>query len=268
MTWSILARDAQGNFGVAIASRFFAVGALCVHTRAGVGAIATQALMNPLYGPAGLDLLANPASQSDAAGSGAGRDAPGAAGLHDGAAAAVVAALTAADSGQANRQVHVLPAQGPGAAHTGAACIDWCGHQVHEGFSVAGNMLAGPQVVEATVKAYRDAAGLPLAERLLHAMVAGEAAGGDKRGKQAAALRIQGDEAYPALDLRVDDHTDPLTELQRLYQVSLERYQPFVTCLPGRGQPAGVTDRGEIEARISRFQAARLQRPHVPQNVR
>lgn len=243
MTWSILARDAQGNFGVAIASRFFAVGLLCVHTRAGVGAIATQALMNPLYGPAGLDLLAQSARADEGAGTGA--------------SAAVVAALTAADSGQANRQVHVLPAHGPGAAHTGSACIDWCGHQVHEGFSVAGNMLAGPQVVEATVRAYREAAGLPLAERLLHAMVAGEAAGGDKRGKQAAGLRIQGSEAYPALDLRVDDHTDPLTELQRLYQVSLERYQPFVACLPGREQPAGVTDRGEIEARISRFQAAR-----------
>jgi uncharacterized Ntn-hydrolase superfamily protein len=255
MTWSILARDAQGNFGVAIASRFFAVGLLCVHTRAGVGAIATQALMNPLYGPAGLDRLADLAPVGHGAGPDDGRGAPGAAVLRDGAAA-VVAALTAADTGQANRQVHVLPAQGPGAAHTGAACIDWCGHQVHEGFSVAGNMLAGPQVVEATVKAYREAAGLPLAERLLHAMVAGEAAGGDKRGKQAAALRIQGDEAYPALDLRVDDHIDPLTELQRLYQVSLERYQPFVTCLPGRGQPAGVTDRGEIEARISRFQVA------------
>lgn len=223
---------------MAIASRFFAVGALCVHTRRGVGALSTQALMNPLYGPAGLALL------------GAGRPA-----------SEVVDELVGADDGRAHRQLHVLPAAGPGAAYTGAACIDWCGHRVSEGFSVAGNMLAGPRVIDATAQAYIDAAGRPLAERLLAAMSAGEAAGGDKRGKQAAALRIHGDEDYPQLDLRVDDHTEPLVELHRLYEKSLERYQPFVACLAGRRDPAGVTDRTEIEARIeahlARFVSAR-----------
>ena len=232
MTWSILARDATGQFGLAIASRFFAVGALCLHSQRGVGALATQALMNPLYGPAGLALLA------------AGQPA-----------AEALAELIASDAGREHRQLHLLPATGPGAAHTGAACIDWCGHQLFDDFSVAGNMLAGPQVLAATADAYLSAAGLPLAERLLAAMAAGEAAGGDKRGKQAAALRIQADEDYLQLDLRVDDHADPITELQRLYQVSLQRSQPFMACLAGRHDPVGLTDRDQIEARIARFQA-------------
>jgi uncharacterized Ntn-hydrolase superfamily protein len=234
VTWSILARDIDGRFGVAIASRFFAVGALCVHTQRGVGALSTQALMNPLYGPAGLALL------------GAGHSA-----------AEIVARLTAADAGQAQRQLHVLPARGPAAAHTGAACVDWCGHALHADFSVAGNMLAGPQVLAATAQAFVASAGQPLAERLLAAMAAGEAAGGDKRGKQAAALRIHGDEDYAELDLRVDDHAEPITELQRLYDVSLQRFQPFVACLAGRHSASGELDRARIEARIAAFQAAR-----------
>jgi uncharacterized Ntn-hydrolase superfamily protein len=237
MTWSIVARDSAGNLGVAIASRFFAVGALCVHTRRGVGALSTQALMNPLYGSAGLDLLAGskPAAQ-------------------------VVAELVAADAGRDQRQLHLLSASGPGAAYTGGACVDWCGHQLHADFSVAGNMLAGSQVLEATAEAFLNSPDLPLAERLLAAMAAGEAAGGDKRGKQAAALRIHGDEDYPQLDLRVDDHAEPIAELQRLYQVSLERFQPFVACLAGRHNAVGLIDRAEIDARIARFQPARQER--------
>ena len=240
MTWSILVRDAQGCFGVAIASRFFAVGALCVHTQRGVGAVATQALMNPLYGQAGLAALA------------AGHPPAG-----------VVAALTAADAGRSHRQLHLLAASGPAAAHTGSSCIDWCGQLQGEGpaageaWSVAGNMLAGPRVVAATAQAWLDSAGQPLGERLLAALAAGEAAGGDKRGKQAAALRIHADEDRPALDLRVDDHADPITEMQRLHQVSLARFQPFTACLAGRHDPVGLTDRAAIEARIQAFQASR-----------
>ena len=237
MTWSILARDNEGRFGVAIASRFFAVGAHCVHTRRGVGALSTQALMNPLYGPAGLTLLSGGV-----------------------AAAQVVEQLTLADAGRDQRQLHVLPARGLGAAHTGAACVDWCGHQVFDDFSVAGNMLAGPQVLQETARAFEASAGKPLAERLLAAMQAGEAAGGDKRGKQGAALRIQADEDYLQLDLRVDDHEEPLTELARLYTKSLERYQPFVACLAGRHNPVGLLDRSEIDARVAQFQADLLAR--------
>jgi uncharacterized Ntn-hydrolase superfamily protein len=233
MTWSILARDGDGRFGVAIASRFFAVGALCVHTRREVGALATQALMNPLYGPGGIALLAEGRSPSE-----------------------VVHELTAADAGRAQRQLHVIAAHGDGAAHTGDECTGWCGHQVFDGFSVAGNMLAGEDVLQATADAFIAAAGRPLAERLLAAMSAGEAAGGDKRGKQSAALRVHADQDYPELDLRVDDHAEPILELQRLYEVSLERFQPFVACLARRQNPAGELDRARIEANVEAFRAA------------
>ncbi len=237
MTWSILARDADGRFGVAIASRFFAVGALCVHTRRGIGALSTQALMNPLYGPQGIEWLA--------------------AGV---APDAVVRRLTAADAGRSQRQLHVLGATGPAAAHTGADCVDWCGHAAGDNFSVAGNMLAGPAVLQATADAFAASAGRPLAERLIAALAAGEAAGGDKRGKQSAALRIHADEDYPALDIRVDDHAEPIVELQRLHEKSQERFQPFVACLAGRRDPVGLTDRAAIEAAVQRFQVERAAR--------
>jgi uncharacterized Ntn-hydrolase superfamily protein len=118
-------------------------------------------------------------------------------------------------------------------------------------------MLAGPRVIEDTAAAYEAGSGLPFAERLIAALAAGEAAGGDKRGKQAAALLICTTEAYPALDLRVDDHEDPIAELRRLQERSLERFQPFVACLPSRDRPAGITDRAVIELEIERFHAAR-----------
>jgi uncharacterized Ntn-hydrolase superfamily protein len=234
MTWSIVARDADGSFGVAIASRFFAVGALCAHTRRAVGALSTQALMNPLYGPAGIDLLADGVVPE-----------------------AVVARLTDADEGRAQRQLHVIGARGRAAAYTGRHCIEWCGHRVHDDFSVAGNMLAVTDVLDATAAAYAAGASLPFGERLIAALAAGERAGGDKRGKQAAALRLHGDEDYPRLDLRVDDHDEPLVELRRLYEKSLERFQPFVACLPGRRDPVGLLHRDEIEARVEAFVAER-----------
>jgi uncharacterized Ntn-hydrolase superfamily protein len=234
MTWSIIARDASGAFGVAIASRFFAVGALCPHARSGVGAIATQALVNPMYARAALDALARGVSPQ-----------------------AALEQVTAGDEGRAHRQVHLIAADGRSAAYTGASCVDWCGHAAGEGFSVAGNMLAGPQVIEATAQAWRAHPKLPFAERLITALAAGEAQGGDKRGKQAAALLIHTTEEYPALDLRVDDHAEPVAELRRLYEKSLERYQPFTACLPSRLRPAGITNRSVIEAEIERFQARR-----------
>jgi len=234
MTWSIVARDRSGAFGVAIASKFFAVGALCPHARGGVGALSTQALVNPLYGARALELMARGV-----------------------AAAEVVNSLVCADEGREHRQLHLIDAAGRIAAHTGSACIDWYGQLAGEGYSVAGNMLAGPQVIRDTATAYEDGAELLFAERLIAALAAGDAAGGDKRGKQAAALLIHGAEDYPLLSLRVDDHADPLAELRRLYDKSLERYQPFVSCLPGRARPAGITDRSLIEAEIERFAAAR-----------
>ena len=234
MTWSIIARDFSGAFGIAIASRFFAVGALCPHARSGVGALSTQALVNPLYAAPALEGLAK--------------------GL---APALIIGQLIASDEGREHRQVHLIDASGKAAAHTGAACIAWCGHTVGNGFSVAGNMLAGPQVLAATASAYEANFDLPFAERLIAALAAGETAGGDKRGKQAAALLIHTTEDYCALDLRVDDHPEPIQELQRLYRKSLERFQPFIACLPSGERPAGITDRALIEAEIERFQARR-----------
>ena len=235
MTWSIVARDDGGAaFGVAIATKFFAVGALCPHARSRVGALSTQALVNPLYGPKGVELLELGVAPDE-----------------------VVKSLTGPDAGRDHRQVHLIDARGRMAAQTGAACIPWCGHVAGEGFSVAGNMLAGPRVVEDTAAAYAAARDTPFAERLIRALEAGEAAGGDKRGKQAAALLIYTTEDYPFLDLRVDDHAEPLVELRRLYDKSCERFQPFLGCLPSRARPAGVIDRAEIEAEIARFQAGR-----------
>jgi uncharacterized Ntn-hydrolase superfamily protein len=234
MTWSLVARDPAGAFGVAIASRFFAVGSLCPAARSSRGALSSQALMNPHYVRDGMAALEKGDSAAD-----------------------IVARLTAADSGRDARQLHVVDAAGRAAAHTGANCIEWCGHFAGEAFSVAGNMLAGAAVLERTARAYEDNATLPFAERLIEAMEAGERAGGDRRGKQAAALLICTTEDYPFLDLRVDDHADPLAELRRLYTVSLERFQPFVSCLPSAKSPAGVTDRAVIEAEIGRFNAAR-----------
>jgi uncharacterized Ntn-hydrolase superfamily protein len=222
MTWSIVARDATGALGVIVASRFFAVGALCPYAHSGVGALSTLALLAQGNAPAD-----------------------------------VVRMLTFADAGREHRQLHLIDAEGNIAAHTGVECIEWCGQITGDGFSVAGNMLAGPQVIEQTAQFYDAGRELPFAERLIAAMETGEAAGGDKRGKQAAALLICTSEAYPALDLRVDDHPDPMAELNRLYVKSLERFQPFVACLPSRSRPAGVTDRSTIETEVQRFQAAR-----------
>jgi uncharacterized Ntn-hydrolase superfamily protein len=230
VTWSIVARGPAGEFGVAIASRFFAVGMLCPHARSGVGALATQALVNPHYGPEGLALLSEGRSPRH-----------------------VIEKLTAADQGRDHRQLHMIDAQGRVAAHTGSACIDWCGHLAGEGFSVAGNMLTGPEVLEETAAYYRKNQSMKFAERLLLALHAGEAAGGDKRGRQAAALRVHATEDYPLLDIRVDDHENPIAELRRLYAKSLERFQPFATCLPSRARPAGITDRALIEATVQKF---------------
>ncbi|GKQ50251.1 DUF1028 domain-containing protein [Bradyrhizobium sp. Ce-3] len=229
MTWSIIARDsATGQLGIAVATRFFAVGALVPHIAPGIGAIATQALVNPYYGIDGLALLRDGTSPHDA-----------------------IAALLAPDSGRESRQVHVMDAKGRIAAHSGKDCIDWFGHIAGDGFSIAGNMLAGPDVLDETARVYAASEKLPFAERLIKAMFAGEAAGGDKRGKQSAALLIHGTEQWPLLDLRVDDHTDPLRELERLEAVSREHWVPFRNFMPTRDNPAGTSDRSRIEAGIA-----------------
>jgi uncharacterized Ntn-hydrolase superfamily protein len=228
MTWSIIARDkATGQFGIAVATRFFAVGARVPHIAAGIGAIATQALVNPYYGIDGLKLLRQGRKPRY-----------------------IIEILIAADAGHQSRQLHIMDAGGRIACHTGRECVEWCGHIEGNGFSIAGNMLAGASVLDDTAQAFLASERLPFAQRLIAAMRAGEAAGGDKRGRQSAALLIYGEEEWSALDLRVDDHTDPLGELERLEQVSRERWVHFRKYLPSRKNPAGVTDRATIDAGI------------------
>jgi uncharacterized Ntn-hydrolase superfamily protein len=230
MTFSIIARDpATGSFGIGVATKFFAVGARVPHIASRVGAVATQALVNPFYGVEGLELLRQ------------GKAAPD-----------VVRTLIAADAGRDHRQVHVMDAAGRMAAHTGAQCVDWCGHLEGEGCSVAGNMLAGERVIVETAAAYAANSALAFPRRLIAALKGGEAAGGDKRGKQSAALRIHGDEEWSDLDLRVDDHTDPLAELERLECVSREHWMHFRKFLPSRRDPVGITDRAVINAEIAK----------------
>ena len=230
MTWSIAAKDTEtGFFAIAIASRFFAVGALCPWTQGGVGAIATQALVNPTLGSRGLGLLGEGLSASDAC-----------------------SMLTNSDDNCGNRQLHVVDAAGRTAAYTGEDCIDWAGHLTDDHVSVAGNMLAGPQVVTETLEAYKANSAMPIVERLLSAMEAGEAAGGDKRGKQSAALIVQGPEPFRKLDMRVDDHTDPLAELRRLYEIAKERFIPFSVAFPCAERPFGIADRDYIETIVER----------------
>jgi uncharacterized Ntn-hydrolase superfamily protein len=229
MTWSIIAKDqATGEIGIAVATKFFAVGARVPHIAPALGGIATQALVNPYYGIDGLKLLREGRAPQE-----------------------IVDVLVAADAGHASRQVHIMDAGGRIAAHTGKDCVDWCGHLKGEAFSIAGNMLAGARVLDDTAKAYLANTDMPFARRLITAMQTGELAGGDKRGRQSAALLIYGEEEWSDLSLRVDDHTDPLTELERLETVSRERWVHFRKYLPSRRNPAGITDRAIIDAGIA-----------------
>src|SRR6266852_3304424 len=141
--------------------------------------------------------------------------------------------------------------------HTRKSCIDWCGALAGDGYSVAGNMLANERVVRETAQAFEKLIDRPFAERLIAALEAGEAAGGDKRGKQSAALLIHSTEEYAEIDLRVDDHAEPLAELRRLYEKAHERFIPYLRCGPSKARPWGVLDRQEIEKQISEYGKSR-----------
>jgi len=225
MTWSLVAHDPDtGAFAVAVATCAFAVGASCPHLRAGVGAVSTQSFTNRYLGPAILDAMARGLS-----------------------AEAAVRSAVAGDDGRGIRQVHAVDRHGRGARWTGANCVDWAGDLEAEGASLAGNMLAGPAVLAATRDAWAAGAGTALPERLMAAMEAGEAAGGDRRGRQSAALVMTTTEDFPDLDLRVDDHAEPLAELRRLLGIWRRDRAPFLDRAPSRADPAGFTDIDAIE---------------------
>jgi len=200
-TYSIAACDlAAGQWGVATQSKFLAVGSVVPWAAPHVGAIATQAYANPRYGPDGLALLRAGASAEE-----------------------VVGRLTEADEGRADRQLGVVDAHGGSATYTGAGCYDWAGGVSGPCFAAQGNILVGHETVDALATTFSATEGAPLAERLIECLAAAQAAGGDRRGQQSAALLVvEADAGYAGLsdllvDLRVDDHPLPVAELARLY---------------------------------------------------
>ncbi len=205
-TFSIVGFDPDtGDLGIAVQSKFFAVGAVVPWARAGVGAIATQSYANTAFGPDGLDLLASGEAAEDA-----------------------LNQLLEGDPGKAQRQLGVVDAQGRAATFTGESCLPWAGGRTGEHYAAQGNILAGPGVVDAMADTFESSSG-DLGGRLLAALAAGQAAGGDARGRQSAALVVvREDGGYGGyndryVDLRVDDHTAPIRELRRLFHIRLAR---------------------------------------------
>ena len=202
-TFSIVARDtATGQMAIGVQSHWFSVGTIVSWGRSGVGVVATQSFVNPAYGPKGLDLMSGGKSAEEA-----------------------LQLLVEADRGRDYRQVAFLDSRGSVSAFTGKSCITFASHAIGDNYSVQANMMLNEDVVPAMSKAFLDHAGLPLAERVLKVLQAAQAAGGDIRGKQSAALIVVGPDPVEEVwsdhlvDLRVDDHQDPLEELDRLLRV-------------------------------------------------
>jgi uncharacterized Ntn-hydrolase superfamily protein len=216
-TFSIIARCPRtGQMGVAVATAVPAVGSMCPYIRTGVGATSTQSWVNPYLA---LGVLAA---------------------IECGKRAAEALAIAIAeDNGAKLRQIGLVDASGETAAHTGSDCTPWCGQILREGFVVLGNMLTGPEVLDEMARAFECPADADLAERLMLALEAGDRAGGDKRGKQSAALSVHAEEVYPLLDIRVDEHAAPVAELRRVLRIARAQLMPFVLGMPKRGQNAG-----------------------------
>jgi uncharacterized Ntn-hydrolase superfamily protein len=233
-TYSIAACDLEGEqWGVAVQSKFLAVGSVVPWAQPHVGAIATQAYANPTYGPDGLALL------------------------HDGLPAEeVVRHLAAADDGREERQVGVVDRHGGSASYTGSACLDWAGHRTGAGYAAQGNILVGAETVDALATTFEATAGQSLALRLIACLAAAQEAGGDRRGQQSAALLVvERAGGYAglsdvAVDLRVDDHPQPVEELRRLHAL----HDVLFGATP-REQWLALDEglRGEVEKRLERL---------------
>jgi uncharacterized Ntn-hydrolase superfamily protein len=233
-TYSIVGCDLEARqWGVAVQSKFLAVGAVVPWAEPEVGAVATQAYANPRYGPDGLALLRDGLSAEEA-----------------------VERLTAADEGRAERQVGIVDGQGRAATYTGSECLDWAGGHAGAGYAAQGNILVGEETVAALAKTFEANAGLALAQRLLECLTAAQAAGGDRRGQQSASLLVvQRDGGYAGLsdvliDLNVDDHERPIQELRRIYGLHQRLFgiTPREDWLPLRGEL-----RAEVEERLGRL---------------
>ncbi|HUF01556.1 MAG TPA: DUF1028 domain-containing protein [Gaiellaceae bacterium] len=239
-TYSICACDLEAQqWGVATQSRFLAVGSIVPWAEPLAGAIATQSYANPRYGPDGLALLRDGLSADE-----------------------VVARLTGADDGRAERQLGVVDSQGRCATYTGDECLEWAGGRVGPCYAAQGNILVSGETVDALARTFEQSAGMPLVERLLDCLDAAQAAGGDRRGQQSAALLVVGPEqGYAGLsdvfvDLRVDDHERPLEELRRLFGI----HQDLFGRTP-RSRWIEVDDvlRAEIADRLARLGYERLE---------
>ena len=216
-TFSIAARCSRtGMFGVAVSTAVPGVGAICPFVRAKVGAVSTQSWVNPYLGIDGIKYLSEGLSARQA-----------------------LDKLIEDDPGRDVRQVGVVDRNGESAAWSGAQCVPWFGHITGPNFSVQGNMLIGEETVQAMGEAFRQSEMLDLPERLLVVLEAGQSAGGDKRGRQSAAIRVYHKEEFPYLDLRVDEHRHPVAELRRVFEVARHQLLPFVKGMPTRENPLG-----------------------------
>ena len=239
-TYSICACDLEAQqWGVAVQSKFLAVGSVVSWADPYAGAVATQSYANPRYGPDGLALLREGLSAEE-----------------------VVARLTAADDGRAQRQLGIVDGQGRGATYTGDECHDWAGGRVGVGYAAQGNILVSGETVDALAETFEATAGQPLASRLLDCLDAAQAAGGDSRGQQSAALLVVGpSQGYAGLsdtafDLRIDDHERPLEELRRLHVLHREL---FGQTPRHRWVEVDAELRAEIEQRLARLGFERLE---------
>jgi uncharacterized Ntn-hydrolase superfamily protein len=216
MTFSIAARCARtGQFGIAAATAMPAVGKLLTHASAGVGAVATQARLNPYIG-IDIDLLGRRLTADD-----------------------VVQRLRQKDPRSDLRQFAVVDAAGSAAAWTGHGCPDWAGHRVGDGFSVQGNRIAGPEVLQSAADTFAEMEEESLEKRLLEALFAGDRHGGDTKGERSATIYVVDTEAYPLWDIRVDEHDSPIEELKRLHGIFVEQLLPQIRKMPTRSCPAG-----------------------------
>jgi len=220
-TYSIVGRCARtGEVGAAVASAVPASGAICLYARGGAGIVSTQAWVNPYLAAIALETMAQGFEAAEA-----------------------LAAALATDEGAMHRQIGAIAAIGAGAAHTGGGCSEWAGQETAADHAAQGNMLTGAEVISAMSEAFAADPALMLEERLMRALEAAQAVGGDRRGRQSAGLLVQGCEFYPRINLRVDEHATPVAELRRVLDVASAQLGPFVAGMPRRGMvPAPAPD--------------------------
>jgi uncharacterized Ntn-hydrolase superfamily protein len=224
-TFSISARCPRtGMLGVAVSTAVPGVGGICPFVKPGCGAISTQSWVNPYLGIDGLKLLEQGKSAQD-----------------------TVDQLVHADTGRDVRQFGVVDSRGNSAAWSGSQCTGWFGHLTGPDFSVQGNMLVGARTIEAMAESFTATQALTLPERLIAVLEAGQSAGGDKRGRQSAAMLVYKTEEYPYLSLRVDEHSYPVAELRRVFEIARHQLLPFVDGMPSRREPLGALPDSVVE---------------------